>query len=253
MLAPIRPSPIIPSCIGQAWHGCGNSVRRCAGPTATSPAPRQPTRVCSPCSTPSPSTRPAPAGCRAGPSATCSRTSPATPTASCGCSESAERGEVVDRYEGGGDGRDADIEAGHDRSAARAGGRRAPNRRRDWRRRGPRTRTGTGSAGSGRAGRCRWPISPFARWREVEVHRVDLGLGYEPEDWPAEYVRLELREMEMRWNARRPMGLTGLPPAALAAAASDAPGLAARPNRGRWARRGRHHVSTGRARQSSSW
>ena len=52
----------------------------------------------------------------------------------------------------------------------------------------------------------------FARWREVEVHRVDLGLGYEPEDWPAEYVRLELREMEMRWNARRPMGLTGLPP-----------------------------------------
>jgi maleylpyruvate isomerase len=57
----------------------------------------------------------------------------------------------------------------------------------------------------------------FARWREVEVHRVDLGLGYEPADWPAEYVRKDLRLMEMRWNARRPMGMTGLPPEALAA------------------------------------
>jgi maleylpyruvate isomerase len=63
------------------------------------------------------------------------------------------------------------------------------------------------------------PVSQlvFARWREVEVHRVDLGLGYEPADWPAEYVRKDLRLMEMRWNARRPMGMTGLPPAALAA------------------------------------
>jgi maleylpyruvate isomerase len=52
---------------------------------------------------------------------------------------------------------------------------------------------------------------PFVRWREVEVHRADLGLGYEPADWPAEYVRRDLRLMEMRWNARRPMGMTGLP------------------------------------------
>jgi maleylpyruvate isomerase len=28
----------------------------------------------------------------------------------------------------------------------------------------------------------------FSRWREVEVHHVDLGLGYEPTDWPAELV-----------------------------------------------------------------
>ena len=27
------------------------------------------------------------------------------------------------------------------------------------------------------------------RWREVEVHRADLGLGYDRSDWPAEYVR----------------------------------------------------------------
>ena len=55
------------------------------------------------------------------------------------------------------------------------------------------------------------------RWREVEVHRADLGLGFEPADWPAEYVREDLVRMEMRWNARRPMGLTGLPDEALQA------------------------------------
>ena len=56
----------------------------------------------------------------------------------------------------------------------------------------------------------------FLRWREVEVHRADLGLGYGPDDWPAEYVRTELALMEMQWRARRPMGLTGLPAEALA-------------------------------------
>jgi hypothetical protein len=24
----------------------------------------------------------------------------------------------------------------------------------------------------------------FSRWREIEVHHVDLGLGYEPDEWP---------------------------------------------------------------------
>ena len=73
-----------------------------------------------------------------------------------------------------------------------------------------------GSAGSDGPGD---PVDQlvFLRWREVEVHRHDLGLGYEPEDWPAEYARVELNELTMRWNARRPMGLTGLPAAALAA------------------------------------
>lgn len=57
---------------------------------------------------------------------------------------------------------------------------------------------------------------PFRRWREVAIHHVDLGIGYGFEDLPGEYVRLELRRMEMLWNARAPMGLTGLPDAALA-------------------------------------
>ena len=32
----------------------------------------------------------------------------------------------------------------------------------------------------------------YSRWREVEVHHVDLGLGYEPADWPAGLVELML-------------------------------------------------------------
>lgn len=28
----------------------------------------------------------------------------------------------------------------------------------------------------------------YSRWREVEVHHVDLGLGYAPADWPAALV-----------------------------------------------------------------
>ena len=29
---------------------------------------------------------------------------------------------------------------------------------------------------------------PFRRWREVEVHLVDLGLGLTPDDWPIEFA-----------------------------------------------------------------
>ena len=53
------------------------------------------------------------------------------------------------------------------------------------------------------------------------MHRVDLGVGYEPADWPSAYVREELVRQEMRWNARRPMGLTGLPAEALRATPAD--------------------------------
>jgi maleylpyruvate isomerase len=32
----------------------------------------------------------------------------------------------------------------------------------------------------------------YSRWREVEIHHVDLGLAYTPADWPAELVALML-------------------------------------------------------------
>jgi maleylpyruvate isomerase len=39
-----------------------------------------------------------------------------------------------------------------------------------------------------------WPTtaSPIRRVREVEMHHVDLGLGYEPSEWPEDYVAWEL-------------------------------------------------------------
>lgn len=55
---------------------------------------------------------------------------------------------------------------------------------------------------------------PVLRQREVEVHRVDLGLGYEFADMPPDYVRRDLRVMGMLWAARTPMGLSPLPDAA---------------------------------------
>jgi maleylpyruvate isomerase len=43
-------------------------------------------------------------------------------------------------------------------------------------------------------GHDHWPptASPARRLREVEMHHVDLGLGYRPSDWPEKYVAWEL-------------------------------------------------------------
>src|SRR3954454_13249421 len=99
------------------------------------------------------------------------------------------RDEVVDQYEGGAEGREADIQAGADRSAAELVddvrqssvavdeicARMPPEA---WSRA---TRSVTGTIA---------PASHVAlsRWREVEVHHVDLGLGYTPADWPPDLI-----------------------------------------------------------------
>jgi maleylpyruvate isomerase len=61
------------------------------------------------------------------------------------------------------------------------------------------------------------PVSllPLLRQREVELHRFDLGLGYRFDDMPGDYVRHDLRLVEMLWRAGKPMGLTPLPDQAL--------------------------------------
>lgn len=129
--------------------------------------------------------------------------------------EATERGETVERYAGGPAGRNAEITAGAPRPAgdliadvhdsnARLEAVLAVHTRWD----------GISIETSGR--RIGVGDLVFLRWREVEVHRADLGLGYGPDDWPAEYVRTELVALEMQWRARRPMGLTALPPEALA-------------------------------------
>lgn len=125
-------------------------------------------------------------------------------------------GEPTARYPPGVADRDADIAAGSDRPLAalvadvRESGDRLATAWRDYQH--------WESARSIEAAGHDIPASdlPMMRWREVEVHAVDLGLGIEPTDWPGLFVRLELRAMDMRWRARRPTFLAGLPAVALA-------------------------------------
>jgi maleylpyruvate isomerase len=72
--------------------------------------------------------------------------------------------------------------------------------------------------GTGRTLRGEIPIAelPWRRWREVDVHHADLGLGYSSDDWPDAFVRRELPGFVTIWKSRRPMGLTDLPAPVLA-------------------------------------
>lgn len=67
------------------------------------------------------------------------------------------------------------------------------------------------------------PVSllPLLRWREVEIHWVDLGTGRGALDLDRHYLRSDLRVSEMLWRARKPIGLTPLPAAVLAAPPHD--------------------------------
>ena len=96
------------------------------------------------------------------------------------------------RYPGGTAQRDADIVAGSERPSVEVVADLADAQRRleevwdrsaaaDWPHRELKGEDG-------------WPTtaSPVWRLREVEMHHVDLGLGYEPSDWPEAYVEWEL-------------------------------------------------------------
>ena len=135
--------------------------------------------------------------------------------------EAARRGEAVTQYEGGGAGRNADIEAGASR---------------DWDTLVADVRSSSARLDGVFAEQDRWDLAmtnsqgesvphadlPMRRWREVVVHHADVGdAGFTPQDWPQDYVREDLRRMEMLYNARKPMGATGLPEAALRAGPLD--------------------------------
>jgi maleylpyruvate isomerase len=47
---------------------------------------------------------------------------------------------------------------------------------------------------------------PFQRWREVEIHHADLGLGYTCDDWDSRYVDRELRASLPYLAERLPVG-----------------------------------------------
>ena len=99
--------------------------------------------------------------------------------------EGAARGEVADQYAGGDAQRAADIEAGAGRPAAELVAdvlEAAARLERTW----ENTPEEVWRIGEGRVSSGVWAVAelPFRRWREVEVHHVDLDLGYGPADWP---------------------------------------------------------------------
>jgi maleylpyruvate isomerase len=106
--------------------------------------------------------------------------------------DAALAGEAVEQYPGGYEQRKRDIEAGANRAADEL---RTDVRESNaaleaaWARTTP-----TAWSGHGLAQGIDWPCRslPFHRWREVEIHHRDLGLGYSSLEWPEEYVAREL-------------------------------------------------------------
>lgn len=128
----------------------------------------------------------------------------------------AMRNEVLPMYQGGTQQRSADIEAGSTRSAADLCDdvtKTAAQLEVTWAEMPPEAWARHGIT---IAGEISMLDLVFIRWREVCVHHADLGLGYTWADWDDEYVRLELARLTMLWASRKPMGLTDLPPQALA-------------------------------------
>ncbi|MFF0114710.1 maleylpyruvate isomerase family mycothiol-dependent enzyme [Streptomyces prasinus] len=51
---------------------------------------------------------------------------------------------------------------------------------------------------------------PFRRWIEVELHHVDLGIGYELEDLPADFTEREIGFLAARFEGHRDVPTTRL-------------------------------------------
>jgi maleylpyruvate isomerase len=105
----------------------------------------------------------------------------------------AERGETAPMYPSA-EAREADIEAGAARSAAALVAdvvASAEALDASW-------PAGGADAWDGQGLTLRGPLPvaemPFRRWREVEVHRADLGLGFGWADWSDAYVARELAD-----------------------------------------------------------
>jgi maleylpyruvate isomerase len=131
-----------------------------------------------------------------------------------GILEGAARGDVVAQYPSV-EARNGDIEAGSSRPADELV---ADLRRSIWRLESVWASVPSAAwdgFGQGFAGRIATRDVPLRRWGETVVHHSDLGLAYTPADWPADWMRLELRRLTMLWTSRRPMGMTDLPPEAL--------------------------------------
>ena len=125
--------------------------------------------------------------------------------------EGAVRDEIVDQYPGGAPGRRDEIEAG----AGRGAGEQIADLRATALRVEEVAATVPAAAWQRLSRGVGGSLSPASgvlnsRIREVEVHHVDLGLGYQPQDWPARLVQDELaRELPRLAGRTDPAGLLG--------------------------------------------
>jgi maleylpyruvate isomerase len=114
---------------------------------------------------------------------------------------SAAAGELVDQYPGGSAARSAEIDAGVRRPAADVlADLRQADDRLDRTVQDLDAAVWTRPVRLGDGGEVPAAALVFRRWREVEVHSVDLGIGPEPADWPLGLIE--------RWL---PSLLAGLP------------------------------------------
>ena len=122
----------------------------------------------------------------------------------CRMLAAAQRGEIAEQYPGGDVQRAADIDTGAARPAheivadARAAAQRAEAM---WSSMSPGAWLRPTAARAGR--RPAW-MSVWARWRETDIHHLDLGLGYTHRHWPAEFADLLLPRLLAGLDRRLP-------------------------------------------------
>ncbi len=121
--------------------------------------------------------------------------------------EAAARGEGVDQYPGGFEGRAAEIDAGAGRRARAlvddvAGS--AERLWRTWQSLPPAAWSVTSRDVGGRERPLR--ELPGRRWQELEVHAIDLGLGVSVSDWPESFVETWLPRLRAGATGRLPAG-----------------------------------------------
>lgn len=122
----------------------------------------------------------------------------------CRMLAAAQQNEIAGQYPGGDAQRAAGINVGAARPAhvivadARAAAQRAEAR---WRSMPPDAWLRPTAARAGR--RPAW-MSVWARWRETDIHHLDLDLGYTHRHWPAEFVDLLLPRLLAGLDGRLP-------------------------------------------------
>lgn len=120
----------------------------------------------------------------------------------------AAEGRVGVQYPGGPASRDADIEAGSGRSAAELRADVAATNA-ALETAFAATAPATWATGSALRGGSATPLVlvPLRRLQEVQIHLVDLDLGYEPASWPDRFVARELSLLLPDLAARLPAGV----------------------------------------------